>query len=140
MEMNNRFLLDTTVFIDYLRGVGSARKLIADCRDSRIVAGYSIITEAELWAGITGQQTEESHLILLKPFRRYQLSSIIARRAGAMWLQIKNNQPRGTTLPDITDCLIAATAEFHQLTVVTRNENHFKQFQIFGMSIQFYIR
>lgn len=136
----NSYLLDTSVFIDYLRGKYVAHKIIFDTRSTHVSAGYSIITEAELWAGISGLRTEASHIKLIQPFDRYFINITIARRAGQLKSVINNalKGQVGMEPPGLNDCLIAATAEFHDLTVVTRNEKHFKHFAIHAIDLQFY--
>lgn len=136
----SQYLLDTCVFIDYLRGKPAAREILSEIRTTQAQAGYSIITEAELWAGITAFRTEAEHIALLKPFNRYFVNVTIARRAGELYSRVndlvrgqKGEQPAG-----LSDCLIAATADYHALTVWTRNQKHFKHFQHFGINVRFY--
>jgi len=135
-----KYLLDTSVFVDYLRGKPIAHKIIFDTRTNNVSAGYSVITEAELWAGISGFRTEASHIRLIQPFNRYFINVTIARRAGQLKSTINNTIKGqvGVEPPGLNDCLIAATAEFHDLIVITRNEKHFKHFVTYSIGMDFY--
>ncbi len=136
----NRYLLDSTVFVDYFRKVPVAHQIILDKLAPSVMAGYSIVTEAELWAGVRRLRTEESHVVLLKPFVRFFVNVTIARRAGLLKADITVSSPKNTSLPGLSDCIIAATAEYHQLTIVTRNTNHFELFTNYGIDVTFYSR
>jgi predicted nucleic acid-binding protein len=126
----NKYLFDTTVFLDAIRRRPVARQIMFEARDQQITVGYSILTEAELWAGITGMRTAQEHEILLKPFKRYFLNVTIACRAGQLWASIARTKP--DTIPDIADCIIAATAEYYAMGVCTRNKNHFSLLEQFS--------
>lgn len=82
----NKYVFDTTVYIDALCGEPKykqlTQKLIFQARFNRIPAGYSIVTELELWRGIKGLWTIEEHEALLRPMRRYPLLVRTAKRAG----------------------------------------------------------
>lgn len=134
----NRFLLDTSVFIDYFRGSPIARKIIFDMRSPNVTAGYSIITEAELWAGVIKFRTPEQHILLLKPFTRYFVNVTIARRAGELLAAIRTAAVAKDRLPGLDDCIIAATAEYYHLIIYTRNKNHFQYFDNYSIGVQFY--
>lgn len=125
LTAGNKYLLDTTVFINAKRNIGTARQLIFEARTPTIAAGYSIITEAELWFGIRSNnlRTEAEHKILLRPFRRYFVNVAIARRAGLMAGAIHQK----TNKRILPDCVIAATAEYYGLIVCTRNTVDFTE-------------
>jgi predicted nucleic acid-binding protein len=138
LSPGNRYLFDTTVFIDERHSKSVARQLISDARTLRLDVGYSIITEAELWVGIRASnlRTEAEHKILLAPFRRFNLNVSIARRAGELrgklveTKQVERNQP-----PYLNDCLVAATAEFYGLTICTKNRKDFELFRQYNISV-----
>jgi tRNA(fMet)-specific endonuclease VapC len=140
VKTGNNYLFDTSVFIDYFRQRPVARQIIFDTRNPQITAGYSIITEAELWAGINKFRTEASHILLLRPFNRYFINVTIARRAGQLKVLIEDSiKGKATaTAPGLDDCLIAATAEYNNLTIVTRNTKHFNHFANHSINIEFY--
>jgi predicted nucleic acid-binding protein len=134
----NRYLFDTMVFIDRLRNSSAAKSIMHQVRFNNIDAGFSIITETELWYGIMGQRTEYEHKVLLRPFRRYNLNSTIARRAGVLRRILETANLSDSEVPDLADCLIASTAEYHKLVIVTRNWKHFKHFQKFAIQVERY--
>lgn len=101
-------LVDTDVFIDHLRGAWPF-----DPKEHRV--HYSVITRAELLAGVTAG--EPVH-ILLSPFREIEVNRDIAERAGEL------RRVTGIRLPD---ALIAATALVAGLTLATRNRQDFAQ-------------
>jgi toxin FitB len=101
------FLVDTDVFVDHLRG---AREL--DPRSHRV--HYSVVTRAELFAGITATGVVR---VLLSPFREIEVGREIAERAGRL------RRESGIRLPD---ALIAATAVEHKLSLFTRNRSDFE--------------
>ena len=98
------YIFDSTVLIDYLRGHSSVHAYIQILLDAPKTVGYSVITEAELWAGVRNQQDEQRHKDLLARMKRLNVSSQIARIAGSFYGQ---HRAQGLALPD---ALIAATA------------------------------
>ena len=100
-------LVDTDVFIDHLRG---ARELKA----GRNRVHYSVITRCELLSGDVGSALAQR---LLDPFRELAVDREVAERAGRI---------RRETSVATPDALIAATAIEHELTLVTRNREHFE--------------
>jgi predicted nucleic acid-binding protein len=133
---NENYLFDTTVFIDYLRQRQVAHEIFKQVRLNQLSVGYSILTEAELWAGIRGKEDSKNYLDLLKPFKRYTINTIIARRAGLLRAEI--GKQKGQSIPGMVDCLIAATAEYHNLTACSRNTRDFAIFTQFSIKVQQY--
>jgi len=123
IRLDHRYLFDTTLFIDYWRKLDQANNLITYILDKDVKGGYSILTEAELWAGASDKAKEKATKIMLRPFTRYELNITIARRAGKLYSQYKKS---GLSL---ADCIIAATAEHFDLILVTKNTRHFNQLQ-----------
>lgn len=127
LKSENNYLLDTSVWISVMRRHEPERKIFVQAGFDNISIGYSVITEAELWAGIlpTGLRTEQEHKIVLAPFKRYFVNVSIARRAGNMLATLRSQGFKDNQLPELADCIIAATAEYHQLIVWTNNSSHF---------------
>jgi predicted nucleic acid-binding protein len=120
---HEHYIFDTTVFIDYLKGRPVAQQILRQAQQNGVHVGYSILTEAELWAGIVGKRTEQEHLRLLRLFTRYNLNVAIARQAGE--LKARCIAQKGGRVPSLNDCLIAATADYYGMVVVTRNTSDF---------------
>ncbi len=103
-----RWLIDTDVFIDHLRG---ARQL----RPGKQPIAYSVITRCELYAGTRVDEKVVS--LLLGAFREILVDRVVAERAGRLRRTVKIRTP---------DALIAATALEHGCTLVTRNKRDFQ--------------
>lgn len=134
LKSNYKYLFDTSVFIHVLRGNQSAQKLMSQSQTLGISVGYSILTEYELWVGIynSSRWTEKQHKILLRPFKRYLINTRITHRAGEMRGKLMRAGVQSG--PQLVDCVIAATAEFYGLIVVTDNTNDFTQFGRYSIS------
>ncbi len=110
-------LLDTCVLIDYLRNRAAAVDFLHRLNES---ASVSVITTAELYAGVRdeAEQRRVDALLTQLPVRDVDLA--IARLAGRFRRDYR--QSHGVAIPD---ALIAATAEVHGARLVTRNARHF---------------
>lgn len=75
-------LWDTSVFVDYLRGLPSADSYLNTVRNGTEQGCYSVITEAELWAGKRDQQEEMVAAAALSWFKVIDIDTNIARLAG----------------------------------------------------------
>jgi predicted nucleic acid-binding protein len=140
LTTGNKYLFDTGIFIKARRRKdplhARARWLLWQARDQQISVGYSVMTEAELWVGISAAQfrTEAEHKILLRPYRRYLLNAAIARRGGEMRRQLNERGVGQNDGPQLVDCLILATAEFHRLIVYTTDVHHFSKINQYAIS------
>ena len=112
-------LFDTTVFIDYWRGRASARAIIERSLNGELLGGFSILTDLELWVGVRDDRDARDHITMLSPYRRYPLNVTIARRSGELARIYRANN---MSIPDL---IIASTAEFYGLTLVSRNTSDF---------------
>lgn len=109
-------LLDTTVLVDALRGRAEAVTYIEELADQPAV---SVISVGELYAGVRSE--EEDELVrFLSIFRVLPVDAAIARQGG-YWRR-DCGPSHGTSL---TDALVAATADVHQLKLATHNTKHF---------------
>lgn len=114
-----KFLVDTDVIIDYLRGNSKALVYL-----DKIQAGsgcyISAMTIAELYSGVR----EGSEKILLddffKEFHVAVLDEEIGKKAGIFRRDYGKTHGSG-----LADCIIAATAECLDFTLVTLNRKHF---------------
>lgn len=122
------YLFDTSVFIAYLRQDQTAYSIFKQAAAMHTRIYYSIITETELLAGIRANRTEADHIRLLKPFQRLPLNVTIARNAGHFLRRL--GAIKHQNVPSPMDCLIAATAQYHHLTVLTKNSTDFKLFNV----------
>jgi len=119
----NRFLLDTSIIIDYLRGRGEQVALV-DTLDGELVS--SSICMAELYEGVYRVTNPEDVLSSVEQFFAglsavYPVDQAIAREFGRLRASLHKE---GERIEDL-DVVIAATAIAHQCTVVTKNVRDF---------------
>ena len=115
--MASKFLIDTDVLIDYLKGRDEAVHFLESQRVSMLV---SAITVAELYAGIR----DGKERLLLDNFIEYfqvvPLNHALAVKGGLFRRDFKKSHGVG-----LADAMIAATAESENATLVTLNQKHF---------------
>lgn len=105
-------LLDTNILVDYLAGKSEAKKELALYREPSI----SLITWMEVLVGAKTEQ-EVSHLKnFLNSFQVIQITQPIAEKA------VELRRERRIRLPD---AVIWASAQVHNLLLVTRNTRDF---------------
>jgi predicted nucleic acid-binding protein len=115
-------LVDTSVLIDYLRGLPAAAAVLERERAQGPLQG-SEITRLEVLAGMRAQEqpaTDE----LLATVDWHPVDRHIAERAGELgrqWLPSHH-------IIDAADLAIAATALGHDARLLTRNVRHFPMF------------
>jgi predicted nucleic acid-binding protein len=113
------YLLDTDVLIWVLRGKTAIVNQVSDLKNEASL-GISVISTAEIYKNIFPSEltvTEDfldQHVI-------FEVDQHIAKIAGLYWQQY-HNQFKNLSL---TDCLIAATANTHNLILVSLNAKHF---------------
>lgn len=113
-----RYLIDTNILIDHLRGDAVAGRFLHDVESGRLQATISVITECELLASPALTPREERHVIaLLELLPRVAVTSRVARLAADL---------RRRYTITIADALIAATALRGHATLVTRNVKDFR--------------
>lgn len=118
--MIDKFLVDTDILIDHLRGDEVATDLIQDIYTGRIKAFISVITECEILSSPKISATEKRQIKhLLSAITRLSITSKIAQKAG----ELRSSYP---TL-EIGDALIAANCFYAKATLLTRNLKHFAQ-------------
>lgn len=109
-------IIDTNVFIDYLREKPKAKEFLENKR----LPGISIISYAEL---IRGAKDKRDQTIIEKLLSEANIIPITTKIGDLMLSLIKRfSISHGLTIPD---ALIAATAIEEDLTLVTSNTKHF---------------
>ena len=113
----SRFLIDTDVLIDYLRGVAVASAWLEQVEGAPMV---SAITVAELYAGVRegGERTKLD--LFLSAFKIIGINDWVAKRGGLMRRDYFKSHSIG-----LADALIAATAEHLGARLATLNSAHF---------------
>ena len=120
ISLMERVLLDTSVLIDYLRGVENAKAVIERVESGNLDGFISAVTVAEIYAGLDDSDKSETVLIeaLLSLFITAPVDYKVAKKAG----ELKNTS--GVLLPD---CIIAATAVTLECKVWTINIKDFER-------------
>jgi len=125
-------LFDTCIFIKYLRGEFPARLWIESVLDCQTIGGVSTLTDYELWSGVPNSREEKRYKALLRPFRRFQLHTAIARRAGLLAYPFQKRHDKSISM---VDYILAATAEYYHADVLTNNLSHFRKLSLSGVDI-----
>lgn len=114
-------LVDTDIWIDYLRGQPQATEFI-ECH----VAGLSIstVSVAELYQGVRDGKEMSKLAKTLSATTILPLTEEIARKAG-----LYRRDYRSTLGCGLADCMIAATSRHHGIVMATLNARHFKMLE-----------
>jgi len=121
-------LLDTSVVVDVLNGKRNRGPQLRSVVSQGHVLASCPVTIAEVYSGMHAEERVPTER-LLASLRYYQITPDVARQAGALkyaWAR------RGRTL-SLPDTLIAATAIYYDLRLVTDNVKHYPmpEIQIF---------
>jgi Predicted nucleic acid-binding protein, contains PIN domain len=119
-----RYLVDTDVIINYLKGKDKSKDFLMGIIDGEVIGFFSVITEAELLSGARDTKDEASIYDILDVMEVIEVERKIAITAGK--LRRKYYAAYNTELPD---AIIAATAEERGLILATANEKHFRMFE-----------
>lgn len=112
-------LIDTDVIIDFLRGKTEAKKYFSKCITQKEQLGYSVVTKAELYAGLRDGE-EDAVVSLLNSMDEFPVDGEIAKQAGLYRRTFMKSHE--LLLPD---ALIAATAKCVGAKLVTCNIKDF---------------
>lgn len=115
--MVERLLIDTDVMIEYLRGRREAVEYLESLTSDLYI---SVISVAELFSGVKGDEEEESLKQLLLVFIVLPVTEKTARLGGLYRREYRPNHGTG-----LADALIAATVEENDFSLVTFNRRHF---------------
>jgi len=113
------YLLDTDVLIWVLRGKAEIIEKVSQFKDQEVLC-ISVISIAEIYKNIYPSELTTTKDYLNQHIQ-LDVNSKIAKVAGLYWQQY-SKQLKGLSL---TDCLIAATANFNNSTLVSLNTKHF---------------
>lgn len=120
-----KYLLDSDWAIYYLRGKEPFVKTIDSYRQEGIA--ISVVSVAELYEGVFwSSKPYEKEIVLLdflEGFTTINLSRPISRLFGKKRAELRG---KGLTINNF-DLLIACTAEYHKLAILTNNIKHFEK-------------
>jgi predicted nucleic acid-binding protein len=114
-------LFDTTILIDYLRGLEEARNLLETNGKKPKV---SVASTLELYAGVRNRREQLQTEHLLTQAVLLPVTQDIAKRAG-VFVRLYHASHAVAAM----DAIIAATAEHHGLRLATLNVKHFPMFR-----------
>ena len=120
--MTGRLILDTDVLIDYLRGNDKAVRFLDNLQEQLCV---SVITVAELYAGIRNKKEQRAIERFLSAFDAVPIDQGIAIKGGLFRKEYGPSHGVG-----LADALIAATAQSCQARLVTLNQRHFPMLEV----------
>ncbi len=115
--MSERLLLDTDVLIEYLRGRPKAIEYLEGLTSDLYL---SVISVAELFAGVEGDEEERSLKQFLLAFAILPVTEKVARLGGLYRRDFRSSHGTG-----LADALIAATAVENGTNLATFNRRHF---------------
>lgn len=114
------YIIDTNIIIDILKNRSDAVTFFKNCQTK---PSLSILTISELYGGV--RKREEPKLkTFLQAFNIINLNKNIAEKGGFYYRDY--NKSHGC---DLIDCLIAASTESINATLVTLNTKHFPMFK-----------
>lgn len=120
------YLIDSDWLIDYLAGEPPAIRLLERLADSGLA--ISIITYMEAYQGVLRSSDPENAArrfdALLRAIRLVSITTGVARRCATIREELRPKV--GRVRQRALDLLIAASAIEHNLTLVTRNANDYK--------------
>lgn len=127
-----RVLLDTCVLSELRRPGGDPKVQAAVRAYASNDVYFSVITIGEISKGLSllplGQRREALQIWLQKTEIEYRDRILpIGIDVARLWGELAAQNARAGTPVDSADGLIAATAHYHQLPVMTRNVRHFLQ-------------
>lgn len=128
------YLVDTDLIASYLNGYKKAVTLLDSLADQGIT--ISLITFGEIYEGIyfskNPKTAEQAFLRLLRAITVLSLNKSVLRQFARIRGDLRS---KGILIPD-TDLLIAATAIYHNLVLVTGNIRHFSRIPNLNISSQ----
>jgi predicted nucleic acid-binding protein len=112
-------LLDTSIFVDYLRGNAAARTWLGGFSTDEMA--YSVVTAAELFAGCRNARERTAIEKELALYPMIHISGAISQTALDWYREYHFSHGVG-----FLDCLIGASAYHYGLTLCTLNDKHFR--------------
>jgi predicted nucleic acid-binding protein len=117
-------LADTSVLVDYLRGVQPARELLRSVLEREEVVAASVLTRIELSIGMRPAERGATDA-LVGALRWMAVDAAVTERADAL----ARRYARSHSGIDAVDYCVAASALVNGLELWTLNVRHFPMFQ-----------
>lgn len=116
-----KYLIDTNIIIDYLKGIPQTVSFLQKTNLSGFAV--SVISVGEILEGLVGQPREELRRRELEDFLAAQRIIDIDKEAAEIFAKIRADLRSKGKLIDNFDILIAATALKHSLTLMTKDKD-----------------
>lgn len=118
-----KFLLDTDFCVDWIRRKDYAQHALASRLPTEVA--ISAVTVGELLMGAFCAQHPEKETLKVEAFLKPIQILVYGQAEASRCARISADLRQQGQLIGISDIMIAATAESHRLTVITRNLKHF---------------
>jgi predicted nucleic acid-binding protein len=118
------YLIDTDILIWVLRGNKKYEIYLQELKNNGSLS-ISTITIAEIYKNIYPSEMVKTEN-LLQELQTWDVTESIAKQGGLYWQQFSKKLKN----LNLTDCLIAATANINNLKLVTLNIRHFPMHDI----------
>lgn len=115
-----KYLLDTTIIIDHLRGDKKANTYLEEIGERGDIAGCCCVNIAEIYSGMLEKEAEKTNRFINSLYY-YEVTREISKIAGKLR---QKYQKKSITLV-ISDVIIGATALIYDLILVTKNIKHY---------------
>jgi hypothetical protein len=119
--MAERYLIDTDVLIEYLRGSDQAAEFLERLEGDLLISAISV---AELFSGVKGPEEMNALDQFMLAFQVVTVDERLAREAGLIRQEYHPSHGIG-----LADALIAATAMDRSAELVTYNRRHYPMVQ-----------
>jgi hypothetical protein len=117
-------LVDTSVLVDYLRGVEPARELLMSTLEGDQVLAASVLTRIELSIGVRASERRATDALVAALYW-LPVDSAVAEQADAL----ARRYARSHSGIDAVDYCVAASALVNELELWTLNVRHFPMFE-----------
>ncbi len=117
-------LVDTSVLVDYLRGVEPARELLRSALERDGLVAASVLTRIELSIGMRASERRATDA-LARALRWLPVDATVAERAD----ELARRYGRSHSGIDAVDYCVAASALVNELQLWTLNVRHFPMFE-----------
>ncbi|MFH0775296.1 MAG: type II toxin-antitoxin system VapC family toxin [bacterium] len=115
-----RYLLDTTVLIDYLKGCKDVVSRIKGLAEEGAILGCCCINVAEVYRGLKEKEMASADK-LIDHLYYFEVSSKIAKMAG----EYQNEYAKKGITLSLADAIIGAVALVHRAVLLTANIRHY---------------
>lgn len=120
-----RYIIDTDVCIDFLRGKSKIVQLFSEILESEEVY-ISVLTVYELFKGAFTEKAQRAVKEFVSYFETIYINHEIAEVGGKFYREYRKKRITLSTV----DCLIMATAKVYGLKIITRNIKHYPESQL----------